>query len=66
MTNTNSAIQNEKGAPSVGKDRPPPEILSKVDPNYIPKDRHPENTERMTGGTQPGDPDKTKAGSEGH
>lgn len=58
MTNTNSAIHNEKGAPSVGDDRPPPEFLSKVDPNYTPKDRHPENTERMTGGTQPGDPDK--------
>jgi len=58
LTNTNSAIHNEKGHPSVGKDRPPPEFLSKVDPNYTPKDRHPENTERMTGGTQPGDPDK--------
>lgn len=63
MTNTNSAIHNEKGQPSVGADNPPPEFLSKVDPNYIPKDRHPENTERMTGGTQPGDPDKVSQSS---
>lgn len=54
MTNTNSAIQNEKEMPSVGADRPPPEFISKVDGNYAPKDSHPENTERMTGGTQPG------------
>jgi len=58
MTNTNSAEHNEKGAPSIGKDKPPPEFLSKVGPDYAPKDRHPENTDRMTGGTQPGDPDK--------
>jgi len=58
MTNTNSAEHNEKGAPSLGKDKPPPEFLSKVDADYAPKDRHPENTDRMTGGTQPGDPDK--------
>lgn len=58
MTNTNSTIQNEKGAPSVGSNRPPPEFLSMVDPDYTPKDSHPENTERMTGGTQAGDPDK--------
>ncbi|KAK5946127.1 Succinate dehydrogenase assembly factor 2 mitochondrial [Knufia obscura] len=58
LTNTTSTIHNEKETPSVGADQPPPEFLSKVDPNYIPKDRHPENTERMTGGTQPGDPDK--------
>ena len=54
MTNTNSAIHNEKEMPSVGADRPPPEFISKVDGNYAPKDSHPENTERMTGGTQPG------------
>jgi len=44
--------------PSVGADKPPPEMISAVDPNYVPTDSHPENTERMTGGTQPGDPDK--------
>lgn len=58
MTNTNSAIHNDKEMPSVGADRPPPEFISKVDGNYQPKDSHPENTERMTGGTQAGDPDK--------
>jgi hypothetical protein len=56
MTNTNSTIHNEM--PSVGKDAPPPDLISAVDPNYAPKDRKPENTERMTGGTQPGDPSK--------
>ncbi|OAP61924.1 hypothetical protein AYL99_04127 [Fonsecaea erecta] len=56
MTNTNSTIHNKM--PSVGKDAPPPEMLSSTDPNYIPKDRVPENTDKMTGGTQPGDPNK--------
>jgi hypothetical protein len=56
MTNTNSTIHNEM--PSVGKDAPPPDLISSVDSNYAPKDRKPENTERMTGGTQPGDPSK--------
>ncbi|KAK5189640.1 Succinate dehydrogenase assembly factor 2 mitochondrial [Exophiala xenobiotica] len=56
MTNTNSTIHNEM--PSVGKDAPPPDLISSVDPKYAPKDRKPENTERMTGGTQPGDPSK--------
>jgi len=62
MTNTNSTFNNEM--PSLGKDKPPPELLSSSDPNYVPKDRIPENTERMTGGTQSGDPTETKAGSE--
>ena len=56
MTNTNSTFHNNM--PSVGADKPPPEMISKVDPNYSPKDHVPENTERMTGGTQSGDPDK--------
>ena len=56
MTNTTSTIHNDM--PSLGEDKPPPEMLSAVDPNYVPKDNHPENTERMTGGTQSGDPDK--------
>lgn len=50
MTNTNSTITNEM--PSLGKDKPPPEMISSVDPNYVPKDAVAENTERMTGGTQ--------------
>ena len=56
MTNTASTFHEKM--PSVGEDKPPPEFLSSVDPNYNPKDKKPENTERMTGGDQPGDPDK--------
>lgn len=54
MTNTSSTIANEM--PSLGKDGPPPEFITNVDPNYVPKDSVPENTERMTGGTQAGSP----------
>lgn len=56
MTNTASTIHSNM--PTLGKDAPPPEMLSAADPNYMPKDKIPENTERMTGGTQPGEPDK--------
>lgn len=56
MTNTASTFHEEM--PSVGEDKPPPEFLSSADPNYLPKDKKPENTERMTGGQQSGDPDK--------
>ena len=55
MTNTNSTIANEM--PSVGADKAPPELLTSVDPNFTPKDSVPENTERMTGGTQKGGPE---------
>ena len=51
MTNTNSTFHNDM--PKIGKDKPPPEFISSVDPEYVPTDAHPENTERMTGGTQP-------------
>ena len=54
MTNTNSTIANEM--PSVGADKAPPELISSVDPDFVPKDAVPENTERMTGGTQKGAP----------
>lgn len=54
MTNTTSTIANKM--PSVGADKAPPELLTSVDPNFIPKDSVPENTERMTGGTQEGAP----------
>ncbi|KAL6712754.1 Succinate dehydrogenase assembly factor 2 mitochondrial [Lecanora helva] len=54
MTNTNSTIANEM--PSVGADKAPPELLTSVDPNFAPKDSVPENTERMTGGTQTSGP----------
>lgn len=54
LTNTNSTIANEM--PSVGADKAPPELLTSVDPNFVPKDSVPENTERMTGGTQEGGP----------
>ena len=55
MTNTNSTIANEM--PSVGADKAPPELLTSVDPDFTPKDSVPENTERMTGGTQKGGPE---------
>jgi len=60
LTNTDSTIANEM--PSVGADKPPPELLSSVDPDFVPKDAVPENTEKMTGGTQEKSPDKS-AGS---
>jgi hypothetical protein len=55
LTNTNSTIANEM--PSLGKDNPPPELITSVDPDFTPKDSVPENTERMTGGTQKPGPD---------
>ena len=58
MTNTTSTIANEM--PSVGADKAPPELLTSVDPDFVPKDSAPENTERMTGGTQE---EKPSAGS---
>ena len=54
MTNTTSTMKND--VPSVGADKAPPELISSVDPEYVPKDDAPENTEKMTGGTQRGDP----------
>ncbi|KAI9802548.1 MAG: succinate dehydrogenase assembly factor 2 [Piccolia ochrophora] len=56
MTNTTSTIANEM--PSAGADKVPPEFISTVDPNYVPKDAVPENTKRMTGNTQKGQPDE--------
>ena len=55
MTNTTSTIANEM--PSVGADKAPPELLTSVDPDFVPKDSVPENTERMTAGTQTGAPE---------
>lgn len=55
MTNTNSTIANEM--PSVGKDAVPPELITSVDPDFTPKDSVPDNTDRMTGGTQGGKPE---------
>ena len=55
MTNTNSTIANEM--PSVGADSAPPELLTSVDPDFLPKDSVPDNTKRMTGGTQEGAPE---------
>jgi hypothetical protein len=52
LTNTTSTMKND--VPSVGADKAPPELISSVAPEYVPKDDVPENTERMTGGTQPG------------
>ena len=50
LTNTNSTIANEM--PSLGADAPPPELIKNADPSFTPKDAVPENTHRMTGGTQ--------------
>ena len=55
MTNTTSTITNE--IPSVGKDKPPPEVISSIDRDYVPKDSVPKNTEHMTVGTQMPAPD---------
>lgn len=56
MTNTSSTIANQ--FPSVGEDKPPADMLTSVEPQFTPKDSIPENTERMTGGSQPAGPDK--------
>lgn len=50
LTNTTSTIANEM--PDLGSDSPPPELITNVDPKFTPKDAKPENTEKMTGGTQ--------------
>lgn len=50
LTNTTSTTANEM--PSVGRDAAPPELITNVDPKFTPKDSVPENTKRMTGGTQ--------------
>ena len=44
--------------PGIGADSPPPELITNVDPDFVPKDSKPENTEKMTGGTQKGKPKK--------
>ena len=54
LTNTTSTIANDM--PSVGADNAPPELLTAVDPKFEAKDSVPENTQRMTGGTQSGGP----------
>lgn len=56
MTNTTSTIAND--VPTVGADKAPPELITSVDPDYVPKDSLPQNTERMTGGTQDPEPNK--------
>ncbi|KZF26713.1 TPR repeat protein-like protein [Xylona heveae TC161] len=55
LTNTTSTIANEM--PSVGKQGPPPDLISSVDPNFTPKDSVPGHTEHMTGQTQKGSSD---------
>lgn len=61
ITNTASTIGNPM--PNVGTDTPPPEMIKNADPEFAPKDAVPENTEKMTGGTQES---KAGAGSEGN
>jgi hypothetical protein len=55
MTNTTSTIANEM--PSVGAKKVPPELITSIEPDFAPKDSVPENTERMTSGTQKGAPE---------
>ncbi|KAF4629814.1 hypothetical protein G7Y89_g8328 [Cudoniella acicularis] len=50
MANTNSTAANEM--PSVGAQKVPPGLISSTDGDFVPKDSVPENSERMTGGTQ--------------
>ena len=61
MTNTTSTFGNEM--PSVGAQNPPPELISSLNVDFVPKDSVPGNTERMTGGTQKGAP-RTEPNSE--
>ena len=56
MTNTNSTIANDM--PSVGADKAPPELLTSVDPGFVPKDSVQENTRRMMGDEQRVAPDE--------
>jgi hypothetical protein len=38
--------------PSVGENAPNADLISSVDGKWVPRDSVPENTEKMTGGTQ--------------
>ncbi|KAI9823170.1 MAG: succinate dehydrogenase assembly factor 2 [Thelocarpon impressellum] len=60
MTNTSSTIASDM--PSVGADKPPPELLGSVDPDYTPTDSAPKNSERMTAGSQNGGKDDLGVG----
>ena len=56
MANTTSTIDNY--VPLVGAQKAPPELISSVDGDFVPEDSVPENTERMTGGSQKRNPNK--------
>jgi hypothetical protein len=58
LTSTTSTIAS--GMPSVGAQNSPPDLLTSIDPNFVPKDSSSENTVRMTGGTQKGAPDASQ------
>ncbi|CAN9278105.1 unnamed protein product [Alternaria alternata] len=60
LTNTTSTIANEM--PSIGEDAAPPELITNADSKFTPKDSVPENTKRMTGGTQ-GSKDQNVSGA---
>ncbi len=51
LTNTTSTVAND--VPKAGANNAPPELLSSVTSDFVPKDSVPENTERMTGNTSP-------------
>jgi hypothetical protein len=55
ITSIDSTIANE--APSVEAQKAPPELISSIDLDFVPKDSVPENTERMTGGAQKVEPE---------
>jgi hypothetical protein len=57
ITNTNSAIANE--LPKAGSGNRLPDLISSVDPDYPSKDSNAENTERMAGNAQKGDPEES-------
>ncbi|KAI9833279.1 MAG: succinate dehydrogenase assembly factor 2 [Thelocarpon superellum] len=63
MTNTTSTIANDM--PSVDANHAPPELLTSVNPDFVPTDSHPEKTKRMTGETQHGAPDQNVDGEMG-
>ena len=64
LTNTASTIANE--FPTLGHDKPPADMLTSVHGDYTPKDSVPENTARMTGGTQPLAPSGGGGGGKGN
>jgi len=53
---TDTTSTSHHNMPSLGSDKPPPDLISSVDPSDVPKDRALEDTDPVTAGTQPGEP----------